>query len=107
MSSSNDAKQLNERPVAPIDLTGKLTIPLIGLFGNDDGNPSRDQVDRTEALLKKLGKTYELYRYDGVGHAFFNYERSGFKPEPMLDGWKQVFAFLHKHTATSRAAAAD
>jgi carboxymethylenebutenolidase len=91
--------------VAPIDLTEKLSIPLIGLFGNDDGNPTADQVNRTEALLKKLGKAYEFYRYDGVGHAFFNYERPGFKAEPMLEGWKKVFAFLDKHLAAARAAA--
>lgn len=104
----DDPKQLNDkRPVAPIDLTEKLKIPLIGLFGNEDSNPTPDQVNRTEATLKKLGKTYEFYRYDGVGHAFFNYERPGFKPEPMLEGWKKVFAFLHRHIATSRAAAAE
>ena len=104
----DDPKLLNEkRPVAPIDYTEKLAIPMIGLFGNDDGNPTPDQVNRTEALLKKLGKSYEFYRYDGVGHAFFNYERPGFKPEPMLEGWKKVFAFLNKHLAASRAAAAE
>lgn len=94
----DDPKQLNDkRPVAPIDLTEKLDVPLIGLFGNDDGNPTADQVNRTEAELKKLGKTYEFHRYDGVGHAFFNYERPGFRPEPMLDGWKRIFSFLDKH----------
>ena len=104
----DDPKQLNEkRPVAPIDLTDKLNIPLIGLFGNDDGNPTADQVNRTEAILKKKGKVYEFYRYDGVGHAFFNYERPGFKPEPMLEGWKKVFAFLNQHLATQLAAAAE
>jgi carboxymethylenebutenolidase len=99
----DDPKHLNvKRPVAPIDLTEKLAIPLIGLFGNDDENPTADQVNRTEAVLKKLGKSYEFYRYDGVGHAFFNYERSGFEPEPMLEGWKRVFTFLDKHLAEPR-----
>jgi carboxymethylenebutenolidase len=94
----DDPKALNDkRPVAPIDLTEKLQIPLLGLFGNEDGNPTADQVNRTEAVLKKLGKNYEFHRYDGVGHAFFNYERPGYKPEPMLEGWKRVYAFLDKH----------
>jgi carboxymethylenebutenolidase len=94
----DDPKALNDkRPVAPIDLTEKLQIPLLGLFGNEDGNPTADQVNRTEAVLKKLGKSYEFHRYDGVGHAFFNYERPGYKAEPMLEGWKRVFAFLDKN----------
>ena len=52
-----------------------MTAPLLGLFGNDDENPNADQVNRTEAVLKKLGKNYEFHRYDGAGHAFFNYAR--------------------------------
>ena len=75
----DDPKQLNaKRPVAPIDLTEKLTCPLLGLFGNDDENPNRDQVNRTEAVLKKLGKNYEFHRYDGAGHAFFNAARPAY-----------------------------
>ena len=34
------------------------------------------QVNRTEAVLKKLGKNYEFHRYDGAGHAFFNTARA-------------------------------
>ena len=94
----DDPKQLNaKRPVAPIDLTEKLACPLLGLFGNDDENPNRDQVNRTEAVLKKLGKNYEFHRYDGCGHAFFNTMRPSHRPEQALDGWNKVFAFLRKH----------
>jgi carboxymethylenebutenolidase len=103
----DDPKQLNaKRPVAPIDLTAKLRCPLLGLFGNDDENPNRDQVNRTEAVLKKLGKTYEFHRYDGAGHAFFNAARPAYRPEQALDGWNKVFAFFRKHLATAAAARA-
>jgi carboxymethylenebutenolidase len=104
----DDPKLLNDkRPVAPIEYADKLKCPIIGLFGNDDPNPSPDQVNRTEAILKKLGKSYEFHRYDGVGHAFFNYERPGYKAEPMLEGWKKVFTFLNRTLATPLAAAAE
>ena len=49
-----------------------MACPLLGIFGNDDANPTADQVNRTEAVLKKLGKNYEFHRYNGAGHAFFN-----------------------------------
>ena len=103
----DDPKQLNsKRPVAPIDLTAKLRCPLLGLFGNDDENPNRDQVNRTEAVLKKLGKTYEFHRYDGAGHAFFNAARPAYRPEQALDGWNKVFVFFHRHLAATAAARA-
>jgi carboxymethylenebutenolidase len=94
----DDPSHLNaKRPVAPIDLTEKLSAPLLGIFGNDDQNPTADQVDRTEAVLKRLGKAYEFYRYTNAGHAFFNTARSAYRAEQAADGWTKVFAFLRKH----------
>lgn len=94
----DDPKQLNaKRPVAPIDLTEKMTCPVLGLFGNDDKNPNRDHVNKTEEVLKKLGKNYEFHRYDGCGHAFFNWSRVSYRPEQALDGWSKVFAFYNKY----------
>jgi carboxymethylenebutenolidase len=96
----DDKSQLNaKRPVAPIDLSEQLRAPLLGIFGNDDQNPNADQVNRTEATLKRLGKTYEFHRYDGAGHAFFNTSRSAYRPEQAADGWEKVFAFLRKQLA--------
>ncbi len=103
----DDKTQLNaKRPVAPIDLTEKLNCPILGIFGNDDQNPSPDQVNRTEEMLKRLGKTYEFHRYDGAGHAFFNSARVSYRPEQAMDGWTKVFAFYRKHLGASTAAAA-
>jgi carboxymethylenebutenolidase len=95
----DDPKALNaKRPVAPIDMTENLKVPLLGIFGNDDENPNRDQVNRTEAVLKKLGKDHSFHRYDGAGHAFFNAARgSAYRAEQAADGWSKVFTFLHKH----------
>ncbi len=84
-------------PVAPIDYTKDLSCPLIGIFGNDDKNPSPDQVNKHEEELKKHGKTYEFHRYDGAGHGFFYYDRSSYRQEQAVDGWKKIFPFLEKH----------
>ena len=95
---ADDPSVLNDkRPVASIDLTAKMSCPLLGIFGNDDPNPSPDQVNRTEAELKKHGKTYEFHRYDGAGHGFFANNRPGYRPEQATDGWKKAIAFLHKN----------
>jgi carboxymethylenebutenolidase len=103
----DDPKLLNaKRPVAPIDFTEQLTCPLLGLFGNDDENPTADQVNRTEAELKRLGKNYEFHRYDGAGHAFFNTTRVAYRAEQAADGWRKVFAFLNRHLAATHTASA-
>jgi len=103
----DDPAQLNEkRPVAPIDLTEQLTAPLLGIFGNEDRSPTAEQVDRTEAVLKRLGKTYEFHRYAGAGHGFFAVDRAGYRPEQAVDGWKKVFAFYERYLTAPEAAAA-
>jgi carboxymethylenebutenolidase len=99
-----DKKLLDaKKPMAPIDLTAKLACPILGIFGNDDQNPNRDQVNKTEEVLKKLGKSYEFHRYDGAGHAFFNTARVAHRPEQAADGWSKVFAFLGKHLGAESA----
>ena len=90
--------QLSEKmPVAPIDLTSKLDAPIIGLFGNDDMGPSPAQVDQHETTLKEFGKTYQFHRYDGAGHAFFNYAAMSYRPQAAIDGWNKVEEWFKQH----------
>ncbi len=102
----DDPAQLSEkRPVPAIDLTPKLSGPLLGIFGNDDANPSPDQVNRTEAVLKQQGKNYEFHRYDGAGHGFFNVAGAGYRQAQSVDGWTKVFAFYDRYLQTPVAEA--
>ena len=84
-------------PVAPIDLTEQLQCPLMGFFGNDDQFPSPAQVDQHEAALKKYNKQYEFYRYDGAGHAIWNYARDSYRPVAAMDSWNKALAFFGEH----------
>jgi carboxymethylenebutenolidase len=83
-----------KQPVAPLDYTKDLQIPLLGLFGNDDQRPSPADVDKHEAELKRLGKKYEFHRYDGAGHGFFYYQAPLYRQQQAMDGWSKVFAFF-------------
>lgn len=94
----NDPAQLvPARPVAPIDYTPRITAPMLGIFGNEDRNPDVDQVNATEAELKKHGKVYEFHRYDGAGHGFFATGRPGYRPAQAVDGWNRVFAWFERY----------
>ena len=85
------------QPVAPIDYTEKLNCPLLGIFGNDDHNPTPEQVNRLEEKLKKYGKNYSFHRYDGAGHGFWYYHTEMYRPKQAMDSWNKVFEFFWEH----------
>jgi carboxymethylenebutenolidase len=86
-----------QRPVAPIDLTGELQAPIIGIFGNDDQGPSPAQVDQHEAALQAAGKTYQFHRYDGAGHGMWYYQGMSYRPQAAMDGWDKVEAWFNQY----------
>jgi carboxymethylenebutenolidase len=93
-----DKESLNDNfPVSPLDYTQDLGCPILGIFGNDDKNPTPEQVDIHESELKKHGKTYEFHRYSDAGHGFFYYDRGAYRQQQAVDGWNKIWAFLEKH----------
>ena len=86
-----------KHPVSPLDYTKDLSCSILGLFGNEDRNPTPEQVDLHEEELKKHNKDYEFHRYDGAGHGFFYYIYPAYRQAQAMDGWQKVFAFLEKH----------
>ena len=85
-------------PVAPIDYTKDLQCPILGLFGDDDQNPTAEHVNVLEAELIRLGKNYEFHRYPNAGHGFFYYDRPTFyRAEQAINGLNKLFEFLEKH----------
>ena len=95
-----------QRPVAPIDYTEGLSCPLLGIFGNEDMNPTPDHVSRLEEALKRYGKTYEFHRYDGAGHGFFYDDRPSYRQKQAMDGWGHVWNFFGRHLSTEHVPAA-
>lgn len=85
------------RPVPPIEYAEKLNCPLIGIFGNEDHSPTKEDVDILEETLKKLGKDYEFHRYDGAGHGMWYYDKPMYRQEQAMDSFGKVLAFLDKH----------
>ena len=88
------------RPVAPIDYTERLSIPLLGIFGNEDRSPTREDVDVLEARLKAAGKTYEFHRYDGAGHGIWYYDRPMYRQEAAMDSWNKTLDFFDRYLKT-------
>jgi carboxymethylenebutenolidase len=98
------AEELTEKqPVAPVDYTADLPCPILGIFGEEDRNPTPEQVAQLEAALKQHGKRHDFHLYPNAGHGFFYYDRPAYRQEQAVDGWKKVFAFLENELATPRA----
>jgi carboxymethylenebutenolidase len=85
------------QPADPLDYTKDLSCPLLGLFGRDDKRPSFEHVVRTEAELKRYGKTYEFHVFDGAGHSFFTVDSPSYRPAAAAEGWKYVFQWYEKY----------
>jgi carboxymethylenebutenolidase len=85
------------QPVDPLDYTKELSCPLLGFFGKEDKRPSPEHMAKTEAELKKWGKTYEFHAYDNAGHSFFMVDRADYRPVAAVDGWKKVFQWFGKY----------
>lgn len=93
-----DGEVTENMPVQPFDMLKDLSCPILGLFGEDDANPSPDHAARIEAELKKLNKAYEFHTYMGdVGHGFFADYRPSYRQEAAVDGWKRAFDFFSKY----------
>lgn len=85
-----------QRPVSPIDMVPNLSCPVLGLFGEEDPNPSPAHAERLEAELKKHGKPYEFRMYPNAGHAFFADYRPSYRAAAAQDMWHRVLLFYDK-----------
>jgi carboxymethylenebutenolidase len=85
---------------APFDKLKHIRCPVIGFFGNEDKNPSPEDVNRINAELSSHGIAHEFHRYDRVGHGFQNPAHDS--PDERAaaeDAWTKTFTFLGRVTA--------
>jgi carboxymethylenebutenolidase len=85
--------------VDAFSLADRITMPVLGLYGDaDTGIPSAD-VRAFEAALKDKGnKNVEFVLYPGAPHAFFSDDRQQvYRKEAAEDAWKRCLAFFDRH----------
>jgi carboxymethylenebutenolidase len=82
---------------APFDRTAQIHCPLLGLFGEDDPNPSPADMRKLDAELTRHGKVHEFYSYPGAGHAFMNSRGDRYRPDAAQDSWPKAMAFFAQH----------
>lgn len=82
---------------APLNRTERIRCPILGLFGEEDTNPSPADVAMLDAELKRTGKVHQFYSYAGAGHAFVNDSRPSYRPEAAADAWNKCVAALLRY----------
>lgn len=82
---------------SPFDRTAEIRCPLIGFFGEADGNPSPADMRKLDAELSKHGKAHEFHSYPGANHAFMNVRGERYHAEAAQDSWPKTLAFFEKH----------
>ena len=84
---------------SPFERTAEIHCPLIGLFGEEDANPSPADMRKLDAELTKHGKIHEFYSYPGANHAFMNRHGARYHAEADRDSWPKTLAFFSKYLA--------
>ena len=82
---------------APFDRSERIACPILGLFGEQDTNPSPADVAKLDAELTKLGKPHDFHSYAGVGHAFMVSTRPGYRQDVADEAWGECMAWLRPH----------
>ena len=71
-----------------------LQMPILGLFGEDDGGIPVEQVREFETVLSDLGKDAEIHIYPNANHAFANPSGGRYHAEAAEDAWNRTVAFF-------------
>jgi carboxymethylenebutenolidase len=84
--------------VDAFSLAPRITMPVLGLYGEADTGIPADDVKRFEAELRKTNSNVEFVLYPGAPHAFFSDDRPQvYKKDAAEDAWKRCLAFFDKH----------
>ena len=84
-------------PTPPGELAATLGCPMLALFGDDDTNPSPDDVARLRDVLENAGKTFEFVSYPRAGHAFMSDTRESYRPEAAHMAWGRCLEWLSRY----------
>jgi len=79
---------------SPLEQTANITCPVLGLFGEEDTNPTPEDVATIDLQLSRYGKVHEFHSYAGAGHGFHCEARDSYRPEAAADAWARAIAWL-------------
>ena len=83
---------------SPFEITANISCPLMGFFGDDDRNPSPEDVAKIDAELTRCGKPHVFHSYPGTGHGFQDFTSpESYREEAAKDSWTRALGFFGRH----------
>jgi carboxymethylenebutenolidase len=82
-----------------IDDVPQLTVPWLGLFGDEDQGIPVDDVERLRLALNEAPAATDVVRYPGAGHGFHCDERPDYVEHDARDAWDRTIAWFQDHLA--------
>ncbi|MEM8930731.1 MAG: dienelactone hydrolase family protein [Acidobacteriota bacterium] len=74
-----------------------LRVPILGLFGSEDGGIPIETVRAFEAALRGHGQEPTIHVYEGADHAFANPSGTRYDADAAERAWAETTAFLAAH----------
>jgi carboxymethylenebutenolidase len=78
------------------DVLRKIKAPVAGFYGEDDPRVM-PTVRAAEAVMKRLGKPYDVHVYPGATQAFLRSTVEGRNGEAVSAAWPAAIQFLQQH----------
>lgn len=75
-----------------------VRVPVLGLYAGDDQRVNAT-VPRTDTIMRRLGKPYEIHFFEGAGHGFLRQQdgRAGANLAASEKAWPLTVAFFRRH----------
>ena len=88
---------------SPFERSSEIHCPLLGHFGEEDQNPTPEDMQKLDAELRKYNKAHEFYSYPSAGHAFMDHTKESYRRHADEASWPRTLEFLDRHLAQRTA----
>ena len=83
---------------APFAHTGEIHCPLMFHFGEEDANPSPEDMRKLDEELNRCDKEHEFYTYPDAGHAFMDFTNpERYREAAAKASWPRTLDFFARH----------
>ncbi len=87
-------------PIHPYDIAGRLSGPVLGLYGGDDPGipvPTINEMKTRLAAGNRASKASEFVLYPKAPHAFHADYRPTYRKDAAEDGWMRALDWFKRH----------